>query len=328
MSNEHIVKTILTEILFGRHLCESSSEQDIVQFFYEELEAGDTLNEKLLVGEPVTVPELRKILRNKILNFEFIKLDGEVRPARGTTMMKYVPKKDHPKGVRPSSPKVATFFDLEKKAWRSVSNRSKEIVLKYAYGEKGEKKPVFIVRDKEVEDEDRVSRTEAPEFSEPSFSGPVRGEITKDDIEDVDVIRKPEVDAVPAGEEEDFGFDDYSDDEDFGFDDDSADEFDEDEEDVDVEDVRPVRKPEVEVKGEPVDQPKYGWKVKEKPSVRPVVRPNIRDEKPSHGWKVKPKGSDEVEVVLPRETQRTFTSPPPQPTKEPPLQIDDEDELI
>lgn len=88
-----------------------------------------TLYEKLLVGEPVTVEELRKILNKRVLNFEFIKIDGEVRPAKGTTMMKYVPQDQQPTGENPSSDKVATFFDLSKGLWRSVSNRSDEIVL-------------------------------------------------------------------------------------------------------------------------------------------------------------------------------------------------------
>ena len=138
---EFFIKTILTEELFGLRICESLEDKQIVNYLYEAL-----LLDRLLYGEPISVPELRKLLRNKIINFEFIKLDGEVRPARGTTMMKYVPQKDHPKGIRPSSPKVATFYDLEKDAWRSVSKRSKEIVLK-----RDEKigKPVVVVKDVE-----------------------------------------------------------------------------------------------------------------------------------------------------------------------------------
>ena len=136
---EYLVKNILSEELFGSRICESLEDRHIVNYMYENL-----LLEKLLYGEPILIPELRKILRQKIVNFEFIKLDGEVRPAKGTTMMRYIPPKDHPKGIRPSSPKVATFFDLDKDAWRSVSQRSKEIVLK-----KDEEtgKPVIVVQD-------------------------------------------------------------------------------------------------------------------------------------------------------------------------------------
>jgi len=137
---EFLIKNILAEELFENRICESLDDQVIVNYLYEEL-----LLERLLYGEPITVPELRKLLHQKILNFEFIKLNGEIRPAKGTTMMKYVPTAAHPKGIRPSSPKVATFYDLDKQDWRSVSQRSKEIVLS-----KDEEtgKPVVKVKDK------------------------------------------------------------------------------------------------------------------------------------------------------------------------------------
>ena len=138
---ELFIKNILTEILFDNKICESFEDQSIVNYLYEEL-----LLDRLLYGEPITVPELRKILHDKIVHFEFIKLDGEVRDVpRGTTMMKYVPHSQQPKGIRPSSKKVATFYDLQKHDWRSVSQKSKEIVLK-----KDEQtgKPIVMVKDK------------------------------------------------------------------------------------------------------------------------------------------------------------------------------------
>jgi hypothetical protein len=140
---EQTIRNILAEELFGTRLCESVEDQEILEAFYEGIKP---LFEKFLWGEPISVPELRKLLRKSIVNFEFIKLDGEVRPAKGTTMLKYIPKEDHPKGIRPSSDAVATFFDLDKEAWRSVSKKSKEIVLK-----KDEEKdrPIVIVKDKE-----------------------------------------------------------------------------------------------------------------------------------------------------------------------------------
>jgi len=109
-----------------------------------------TLNEKLLIGEPVSVPELRDLLHRKVLNFEFIKLDGEVRPAKGTTMMKYIPKDQHPSGDSPSSDKVAAFYDLSKGQWRSVSNRSDEIVI---IKDPQTGKPKIVVSDKKPKEE-------------------------------------------------------------------------------------------------------------------------------------------------------------------------------
>jgi len=140
---EQTIRNILAEELFGSRICESVEDQEILEVFYSGLKP---LFEKFLWGEPISVPELRKLLRKSIVNFEFIKLDGEVRPARGTTMLKYIPQEDHPKGIRPSSDAVATFFDLDKEAWRSVSKKSKEIVLKK---DQEKDRPIVVVKDKE-----------------------------------------------------------------------------------------------------------------------------------------------------------------------------------
>lgn len=138
--SELLIKNIISEILFENKICESLEDRWIVNYFYDNL-----LCEKLLYGQTLTVPELRSLLRQKIINFQFIKLDGEIRDAKGTLKMDYVPQSQHPKGIRPSSPKVATFYDLEKNDWRSVSQRSKEIVLQKSE-ETG--KPVVMVKDK------------------------------------------------------------------------------------------------------------------------------------------------------------------------------------
>jgi hypothetical protein len=120
------------------------------QTMYAESLDEQALNEKLLIGEPISVPELRDLLHKKVINFEFVKLDGEVRPAKGTTMMKYIPKDQQPTGDNPSSDKVAAFYDLSKGEWRSVSNRSDEIVLKKD-PETG--KPKIVVSDKKPKEE-------------------------------------------------------------------------------------------------------------------------------------------------------------------------------
>lgn len=179
--NRFLIKNLITEILFGNAICESLADRHFVGVVYKTIK-GDQLLEKLLVGEPVSIPELRKLLHTKILNFEFIKIDGEIRPARGTTMMKYIPQSDHPKGIRASSPRVATFFDLDKKAWRSVSKRSKEVVMKTA-GE--DRKPVFVVKNKDQEVPD-LKIKDLDYVEDPT--------IDRDDIEDITPIEKPQID--------------------------------------------------------------------------------------------------------------------------------------
>lgn len=153
-----LIKNILAEELFGSRICESLDQTQLVDFIYSEITFPEFIFEKLLIGEPITVPELRDLLHKKIVNFEFIKLDGDIRPAKGTTVMKYIPKEDHPSGMNPSSEKVAAFWDMDKNAWRSVSQRSKEIVLQK---DRETGKPKVVVSDKGPKEEPIVKE---PEF--------------------------------------------------------------------------------------------------------------------------------------------------------------------
>jgi hypothetical protein len=154
-----LIKNIITEELFGSRICESLDQTQLVEFVYSEITFPEFIFEKLLIGEPITVPELRDILHKNIINFEFIKLDGDIRPAKGTTMMKYIPKEDQPSGMNPSSEKVAAFWDMDKDAWRSVSQRSKEIVLQK---DRETGKPKVVVSDKKPKEE--------PVEKEPTFT--------------------------------------------------------------------------------------------------------------------------------------------------------------
>lgn len=142
---ERLIKSLIAEELFGIRICESIEQIKLIDFIHSEMVYPQIILEKLLIGEPITVPELRNILRNKIINFEFIKLDGDIRPAKGTTMMKYVPQENRPTGANPASEKVAAFWDMDKDAWRSVSQRSKEIVLQK---DKETGKPKVVITDK------------------------------------------------------------------------------------------------------------------------------------------------------------------------------------
>jgi len=145
-----LIKNIITEELFGSRICESIDQTQLVDFIFSEITFPEFIFEKLLIGEPITVPELRDLLHNKIVNFEFIKLDGDIRPAKGTTMMKYIPKENHPSGMNPASEKVAAFWDMKKNAWRSVSQRSKEIVLQK---DRETGKPKVVISDKKPKEE-------------------------------------------------------------------------------------------------------------------------------------------------------------------------------
>ena len=64
-------------------------------------------------------------LQNSIYRFSYFKTDGPIREATGTLNLELIPEQDHPKGdmsdgfAREPAPGVFTYYDLEKKAWRS-----------------------------------------------------------------------------------------------------------------------------------------------------------------------------------------------------------------
>lgn len=64
---------------------------------------------------------LKSRLRAGVIQFAFKKLDGTLRTAVGTTDLTRVPTESHPSGEKPASPKVVTFWDMEKLSWRCVS---------------------------------------------------------------------------------------------------------------------------------------------------------------------------------------------------------------
>lgn len=72
------------------------------------------------------IQDLRKALNEGIVIFQFRKIDGTLRPARGTTCHDLVPTPDTPKGVRTPEQQAAynrqtvAFYDIDKKAWRCM----------------------------------------------------------------------------------------------------------------------------------------------------------------------------------------------------------------
>lgn len=70
--------------------------------------------------------DLRKALNEGIVIFEFVKKDGTLRHARGTTSPDLIPTDNMPQGKRTPQEQalydrtVVTFYDIDKKDWRSM----------------------------------------------------------------------------------------------------------------------------------------------------------------------------------------------------------------
>lgn len=70
--------------------------------------------------------EFSKMLREGIVDFEFIKKDGSVRSAKGTLVAEHLPapKADSDGTSRKTNENVMVYFDMEKKSFRSFVKES------------------------------------------------------------------------------------------------------------------------------------------------------------------------------------------------------------
>ena len=74
----------------------------------------------------MNIPDLKRALYEGIVLFEFVKRDGTLRHARGTTCPDLVPTEDTPKGRRTPEQQAlydrqtVAFYDIDKKGWRSM----------------------------------------------------------------------------------------------------------------------------------------------------------------------------------------------------------------
>jgi hypothetical protein len=65
--------------------------------------------------------DFKKKLQGGSLKFYFRKVGGELREAIGTLDLNRIPNANHPKGgAKPGN--ATAYYDLEKGAWRSVSD--------------------------------------------------------------------------------------------------------------------------------------------------------------------------------------------------------------
>ena len=90
-------------------------------------------NPVILRGVPITQSQAVKYawwfesfrlkLQNGIFRFSYFKTDGSIREATGTLNLELIPEEHRPKNdgstAKEPAPGVFTYYDLEKKSWRS-----------------------------------------------------------------------------------------------------------------------------------------------------------------------------------------------------------------
>ena len=70
--------------------------------------------------------EFDKMLREGVVDFEFVKKDGSVRQAKGTLLAEHLPapKADSDSTPRKQNENVMVYFDMDKKSFRSFVKES------------------------------------------------------------------------------------------------------------------------------------------------------------------------------------------------------------
>ena len=91
--------------------------------------AGRTDSFKSGIIKAAMIAELKDKLNKGIAHFIFIKKNGEVREAWGTTSPSFVEKYINGRGVSREVYNTSAFFDIERSSWKSVRWESIEKVF-------------------------------------------------------------------------------------------------------------------------------------------------------------------------------------------------------
>lgn len=84
------------------------------------------MEERYIDLSKTEIPKLRKLMEERIVEFSFMKANGEIRIAHGTTSMSIIPiTKLHERLGEDINTMVNTsYYDTDKQAWRSFSNKN------------------------------------------------------------------------------------------------------------------------------------------------------------------------------------------------------------
>lgn len=81
--------------------------------------ANRTKNEEIGIIKAMMIENLKTKLANGIAHFVFLKKDGQLREAWGTTKRELASAKINGRGVSREHYNTTAYFDVEKGAWRS-----------------------------------------------------------------------------------------------------------------------------------------------------------------------------------------------------------------
>ena len=82
--------------------------------------ANRTQDEEIGIIKAMMIEQLKEKLANGVAHFIFIKKNGEVREAWGTTSPSLAQKHINGNGISREFYKTTAYFDIEKGGWRSL----------------------------------------------------------------------------------------------------------------------------------------------------------------------------------------------------------------
>ena len=95
------------------------------------------MEESFVDNERLGIDELKQKMENGVVEFSFLKKNGDIRIAHGTTCMKIVPMSMMCERMGEDINEMVhtSFFDIDKQAWRSLINRNFIAIRKYEAAE-------------------------------------------------------------------------------------------------------------------------------------------------------------------------------------------------
>ena len=109
------------------------------------------INDRIMDVSKTEIPKLLELMNEQIVEFSFIKANGDIRIAHGTLSMKYIPldKVCEKYGEDASCLTNSLYYDIDKKAWRAFSYRNFIAIRKEKWEPANETKE-DVIRDNEV----------------------------------------------------------------------------------------------------------------------------------------------------------------------------------
>ena len=118
---------------------------------YYNSENSQTIEDRIIDISKTEIPKLIKLMEKQVVEFSFIKSNGDIRIAHGTLSLAHIPidKISERYGEDASCLTNTLYYDVDKQAWRAFSHRNFITIRKEDWKPDETKKDV--IRNNEVQ---------------------------------------------------------------------------------------------------------------------------------------------------------------------------------